>query len=307
MEAQMRTELETSPYDNPKSPRDAHEVNHERAAVPQSEASGSQPGVSLRALIADDARSTRRFLRATLEHSRQFDAIQEASDGDEAVDVAEAFQPDIVLLDLAMPLAYGTNALRRIRAVAPRATVIVVSSLDPGIQESTFEAGAVAFIPKGLTPLEFLDCLGAIIDRSLNRERTVGFDSIWTEPRAIVFADERVTRHLVAQVLDHCGAIVIGETHNSSTLLEFLNLFKAEIVVLGLTVKGTHNIRVVPEIRRRSPNSAIVVYSAREKWNNKPVACDVTALVLRPRIEQLVQTIEGIVKTPAVSASATEL
>jgi DNA-binding NarL/FixJ family response regulator len=223
--------------------------------------------------------------------------IGEASDGDEAVETAEALQPDIVLLDLAMPLSYGTNALRRIRTVAPAASVIVVSALDPALQMSTLEAGAVAFIPKGLMPLEFLESLEASIDRSLNLESRAGVGPVWTDPRAIVFADERITRHLVAQVLDVCGAVVIAETDNSSTLLEVVDRAKAEIVVLGLSVNGTRNIRVVPEICTRSPNSAVVVYSAREKWRNKPLASEATTLVLRPRIEQLVRKIEDIVQT----------
>jgi DNA-binding NarL/FixJ family response regulator len=266
---------------------------------------GSPPH-SLCALIADDATSTRRFLRAVLEHSRQFDVIREASDGDETVDTARDLQPDVVLLDLAMPLAYGTNALRRIREVAPGATVIVVSGLDPALQMPTLEAGAVAFIAKGFTPFEFLARLGAILDRSLHLENRAGGDAIPAGPRAIVFADERVTRHMVAQVADRCGALVIAETDNSSTLLEVVGRAKPEIVVLGLSVKGTHNIGVVPEMRRLSPSSAVVVYSAREKWKNKPLANEATIFVLRPRIKQLVQKIEGIVKASAAIVGPSE-
>jgi DNA-binding NarL/FixJ family response regulator len=256
-------------------------------------ASGIEPvdERTISTLIADDAAST------VLNHSRQFAVVGEASDGEETVEMAKALQPDVVLLDLGMPLAYGTSALRRIRVVAPEATVIVVSGRDPALQMPTIEAGAVAFIPKGFTPLEFLGRLGAILDRSLNLEIRAEVDSISDDPRAIVFADEPVTRHLVAQVLDRCGATVIAEIANSPTLFEVLERAKPEIVVLGLSVKGTHNIGVVPEIRRRSPSSAVVVYSAREKWRNKPLVDEVTTFVLRPRFRQLAEEIEDIVKT----------
>jgi DNA-binding NarL/FixJ family response regulator len=299
-------ELEIGAYDSPTSLWDGLQVRLDRTTSADSETVGSPTVNSLCALIADDARSTRRFLRAVLEHSRQFGVIREASDGDESVEMAKAIQPDVVLLDLAMPLAYGTNALRRIREVAPGATVIVVSRLDPALQMPTLEAGAVAFIPKGFTPLEFLARLEAILDRSLNLENRVGGDSIPSDPRAIVFADERVTRLLVSQVLDRCGALVIAETDNSSTLLEVVSRAKPEIIVLGLSVKGTHNIEVVPEVRRLSPSSAVVVYSAREKWKNKPLADDEMTFVLRPRVKQLVQKIEGIVKTPVTIMAPSE-
>jgi DNA-binding NarL/FixJ family response regulator len=265
-------------------------------------ASGTEPGSerTISTLIADDAASTRHFIRSVLERSGQFAVIGEASDGDETVEMAEALQPDVVLLDLGMPLAYGTSALRRIRVVAPEATVIVVSALDPALQIPTLEAGAVAFIPKGFTPLEFLERLGAILDRSLNPESRAEVNSISDNPRAVVFADEPATRHLVAHALDRCGSRVIAETDNSSTLFEVLERVKPEIVVLGLSVRGTHNISVVPEIRLRSPSSALIVYSARERWKNKPLVDDETAFVLRPRFRQLVEKIEGIVNTSSM-------
>jgi DNA-binding NarL/FixJ family response regulator len=292
----VRAEHDTSIHDGSFFRWDACLVDSAGASAPKSDASGSSAPEPLTALIADDSSSTRRFLRAVLEHSQRFGMIGEASDGDEAVERAKALQPDIVLLDLSMPLAYGTNALRRIRTVAPGTTVIVVSALDPALQMSTLEAGAVAFIPKGLTPFEFFESLRTIIDRSLNLRGRTGAKVTWTDPRAIVFADERVTRHLVSRVLDVCGAVVIAETNNSSTLLEVVDRVKAEIVVLGLSVKGAHNIQVVAEICTRSPNSAVVVYSAREKWRNKPLASEAITLVLRPRIGELVRKIEDIVQ-----------
>jgi chemotaxis response regulator CheB len=63
--------------------------------------------------MADDAASTRRYLRAVLEYSRGLLVVGEAIDGDESVERARALQPDIVLLDLSIPLSYGVNALRR--------------------------------------------------------------------------------------------------------------------------------------------------------------------------------------------------
>ncbi len=130
---------------------------------------------SLRVLIADDAALTRRFLRAVLENCGQFEVAGEARDGDMAVAMAQALQPDVVLLDLVMPRVYGTSALSRIRLVAPNAMVIVVSGLDSEFQSPVLEAGATAFLPKGVAPLEFLELLGAIFERSLGAECGAGY------------------------------------------------------------------------------------------------------------------------------------
>ena len=248
----------------------------------------------LHVLIADDATSIRRFLRTVLEHTRQFDVIGEASDGDEVVEMARLLQPDIVLLDLAMPFAYGTNALRRVCQVAPMATVIVVSALDPGLQVPVLDAGASGFVPKGFAPLEFLDRLGEILDRSLSVVNRAECKDISTDHRAVVFGDEPAVRHLVARVLDSCGAIVIAETGNARTMLDAVGRDKPGIVAIGLSAKGAHNIALVSKIRRRSPDSAIAVYSAREKWKNKTLATGTSAFVLRPRIRELAQQIERL-------------
>ena len=251
-----------------------------------------------RVLIADDAISIRRFLRTVLEHTRQFDVIGETSDGDETVEMARTLQPDIVLLDLGMPLAYGTSTLRRVCLVAPTATVIVVSALDPALEAPVLEAGAAGFVPKGFAPLDFLERLGKILGRSLKVVNRTEWKNISANHRAVVFGDEPGVRHLVSRVLDSCGAIVIAETGNASTMLETVGREKPGIVVIGLSAKGAHNIALVSELRRRSPASAIAVYSPREKWQNKTLATGVTAFVLRPRIQQFVQQIERLTPSP---------
>jgi DNA-binding NarL/FixJ family response regulator len=255
-------------------------------------------------LIADDAASTRRFLRVVLEYSRDFVVVGEAIDGDESVELAAALQPDVVLLDLAMPLSYGVNALRRIRLAAPNASVVVVSALDPALQMPVLEAGAVAFIPKGATPLEFLTRLEAVLERSLSVERLADQEVAPSRhKRAVVFADEPITRRLVTRVLDRCNVIVVAETDSGSTLLEVVGSAKPDVVVLGLSMTGKHNLDVVAEIRHRFMHSTVIVYSAREKWQDKALSSGAAAFVVHPRINQLIQHIEG---SPIVQCSSND-
>jgi DNA-binding NarL/FixJ family response regulator len=126
----------------------------------------------LRVLIADDSATARRFLRGVLEQTRQFDVAGEAGDGAAAVNLARKLQPDLVLLDLAMPMVHGTSALSGIRMAAPAATVIVVSGMDPSLEAPVIEAGAVAFVPKGVAPFEFLERLGVILEQSCSKLST---------------------------------------------------------------------------------------------------------------------------------------
>jgi two-component system chemotaxis response regulator CheY len=134
------------------------------AEVPLSPAPlAAGPASPVQVLIVDDVASTRRFLRAVLEHCRDFDVVGEADDGAAAIEMANDLQPDLVLLDLSMPLVDGPSALKGVLQVAPNAKVIVVSGMNQTAGPPMLDAGATAFVPKGITPIELLERLGEIL------------------------------------------------------------------------------------------------------------------------------------------------
>jgi PAS domain S-box-containing protein len=111
----------------------------------------------IRVLLADDTSTVRLLLRRTLESSPAFEVVGEAVDGSQAVSMAEALQPDIVLLDMSMPVMAGLEAIPRIRRCAPAARIIVVSGFAPDQEGArAVEAGAVAFLDKQLRPDELV-------------------------------------------------------------------------------------------------------------------------------------------------------
>ena len=119
----------------------------------------------LRVVIADDVAMIRRFLEVVLESCLDYNVVGMAGDGPQAVRMAERLQPDVVLLDLLMPRAYETSVLSEIRRVVPHARVVIVSSIDPALEASLIEAGAIGFLSKQTVPLEFLNRLKKLLDR----------------------------------------------------------------------------------------------------------------------------------------------
>jgi PAS domain S-box-containing protein len=114
----------------------------------------------IRVLLADDTESVRLLLRGTLEASRAFEVVGEAGDGAQAVEMAAALQPDMVLLDLAMPVLGGMEAIPQIRRRAPDARVVVVSGYAPDrMGTQALEVGAAAFLEKQQRPGELLASL----------------------------------------------------------------------------------------------------------------------------------------------------
>ncbi|MFK0242215.1 response regulator [Microbacterium sp. NPDC090281] len=118
--------------------------------------SGSNAGAAIRLLIADDQALVRGALGALLELEPDLAVIGMASDGAEAVRLAEELRPDVCLMDIQMPGMDGVEATRRIREVSEGTGVLVVTTFArPGYLRSALDAGASGFIVKD-TPAEQL-------------------------------------------------------------------------------------------------------------------------------------------------------
>lgn len=108
-----------------------------------------------RVLLADDAAEMRDLVRRSLEDAGAFTVVGEAGNGQEAIELAAALQPDLVVLDLAMPIMDGVTALPLVRDAAPEALVVVLSGMEAEVMAPLVRAkGASAFMPKALPPSE---------------------------------------------------------------------------------------------------------------------------------------------------------
>ena len=105
--------------------------------------------MTIRVVIADDHTVVRKGIRDLLLDEDDIAVVGEARNGHEAVDLATALQPDVVVMDIAMPEMTGVEATRKIRAQVPNVRVLVLTAYadDPYI-DSLLDAGATGYILK---------------------------------------------------------------------------------------------------------------------------------------------------------------
>lgn len=103
----------------------------------------------IRVLLAEDHAVVREGTRSILEADPTISVIGEAADGAEAVDLARDLAPDVVLLDMAMPVLNGVEATRRIRSLEPPPYVLLLSAYDDvDYAQAALAAGASGYLLK---------------------------------------------------------------------------------------------------------------------------------------------------------------
>jgi DNA-binding NarL/FixJ family response regulator len=129
-------------------------------------APGAANSAVIDVLICDDVDAMRMQLGAVIGLRPGLRVVGEARDGNEAISEAKRLQPDVVLLDLSMPLRTGFDALPGILQAAPDAQVIVLSGfLAETIETDVLALGAARFIEKGAHPDAINDAIESVAAR----------------------------------------------------------------------------------------------------------------------------------------------
>ena len=103
----------------------------------------------IRVLVCDDVEAFRALMRYTLQEDPGIEVVGEAADGVAAIDAAERLQPDVVLLDLTMPVLDGIDAIATVLERAPGTRVVALSGWGADrMAQAALDQGAVAYLEK---------------------------------------------------------------------------------------------------------------------------------------------------------------
>lgn len=116
----------------------------------------------IRVLVVDDHYIVRGGLRTCLRAFHDLELVGEAANGEEAVRQAQALAPDVVLMDVKMPVMDGIEATRLIRERCPGTRVIALTSfVEKELVPRALQAGAISYLLKNVSPLELAEALRA--------------------------------------------------------------------------------------------------------------------------------------------------
>ncbi|MEU8918415.1 response regulator transcription factor [Streptomyces nigrescens] len=128
----------------------------------QANSAGSWADSAIRVLLADDEQMVRHGVRVILRHAEGIEVVGEAANGAEAVRLAAEHGPDVVLLDVRMPVLDGLAAVAPLVALAPKPQVVILTTFDD--EENVIRAlraGATGFLLKDEGPQELIRAVRA--------------------------------------------------------------------------------------------------------------------------------------------------
>ncbi|MGC2769763.1 MAG: response regulator transcription factor [Candidatus Acidiferrum sp.] len=200
-------------------------------------------GNKLKVLLVDDHALVRRGFRRMLEDEPSFQVVGEASDGLEAVESAEKLQPDVIVMDCALPQINGIEASRRILAARPETKILMLSmhSEDTLIRQA-LEAGAKGYVLKNAMDLDLVNAIKnvaegkMVLDPQINRGGTLkGERDTGLTPREL-----EILQHIVAgksnkEIAGELGLSVNTVSVHRANIMDALGIHKtAELVVYAI-------------------------------------------------------------------------
>lgn len=206
----------------------------------------------IRVLIADDQPLVRAGLAAVLEAEHDLEVVGQAANGQEALEQARALDPDVVLLDIRMPVLDGLAATREVAAQALRARVLILTTFD--LDEYVYEAlkaGASGFLLKDADGADLVHAVRAVArgDRPLAPQLTRRLiERFMEQPPSPAPEQNPAVRELTARELDVLLALAAGKSNAE---------IARDLYISEATVK-THLTRILAKLDLRDRVQVVV-------------------------------------------------
>jgi DNA-binding NarL/FixJ family response regulator len=197
----------------------------------------------LKVLLVDDHALVRRGFRRMLEDEPTFQVVGEASDGLEAVQCAERLQPDVIVMDCALPQINGIEASRRILAKRPETAILMLSmhSEDTLIRQA-MEAGARGYVLKNAMDLDLVSAIKKVAEGKivLDPQITMSGKMRGERDTGLTPRELEILQHIVAgktnkEIANELNLSVNTVSVHRANIMDALGMHKtAELVVYAI-------------------------------------------------------------------------
>jgi signal transduction histidine kinase len=199
----------------------------------------------IRILVVDDDHATRRLLRYLFEEAG-FEIVGEAENGQQAVEMALECKPDVVTMDLNMPIMNGIDATRIITQKAPSIRIIIITGFGtPSTVEISIKAGACAFMAKPIGLEDLLTTINRVHEQKPSPSEIEQIQIAELRERLDLYAHD-VTKGCL---LDQIDRLVAGIAHD---LRSPLGIVLSTLGTIDVNANDVTFVRHLERIRRRS-------------------------------------------------------
>ncbi len=200
----------------------------------------------IKVLLVEDHTMTRMGLQLVLEKNQEIDLIAEAEDGQKGVDLARRLYPDVVLMDIGLPVIDGIEATKKIKEADIGANILVFTSRDS--EDDVFAAlgaGADGYIMKGASPDQLVSAIKAV------KEGTA-----WLDPAIAKLVLRNVTQNVSADGI---------EGKDPTKFIAKSGITERELEVLKLIVEGNSNPQIAEKLFITRATAKAHVHSILQK------------------------------------------
>jgi NarL family two-component system response regulator LiaR len=207
----------------------------------------TSPSKPIRVMLVDDHTMVRRGLATFLKVFEDLQLVGEAENGETAIQLCAEVLPDVILMDMVLPVMDGATATRAIRRQFPQVQVIVLTSFKEGeLIKNALEAGAIGYLLKDVSADELVDAIRAAhagratlspeaaqaLVETTNQPRTYGLDLTEREREVLALMIEGLNNTQIAGRLTVSPSTI--KSHVSNILAKLGVASRTEAVTLAL-------------------------------------------------------------------------
>lgn len=182
--------------------------------------------MAIKLLVTDDEDGIRRGVAKYIElHTSRFERIYEAENGQEAIELMLKYHPEVLLLDVQMPLKNGIDVMKEAERVGLHPIVVILSGYDEfAYAQQALRLGAREYLLKPVRASDILSCLNRLVDETFGREESTLPEEEFQSNQIVKRAVEYITEHYMENITSSEVSEAVGSSAGYLSTLFTQNL-----------------------------------------------------------------------------------